>query len=1056
MGSKLFTCGCLQTLEDACLTGLRHIQTNPLSPVIVLVPGNLLGLHLRRSLALKDGSPGHANIRFMTLVDLAREFCSGWFLRRGLQQPAPLLEQLLLDQVVSSIVPDGGYFAAARGQDFFCRSLYSTLTDLKEACISTQELNRWADTFSDPKEGGHKLKELAQIYHGYRSRFEALAFIDRNDLMDRAADFVDPSADFTLLIYGFYDFNPLQRKFLEALLQKREALIFFPWRESNAFDYALPSLTWLKTLGCEHIPLKPVKAGPIQRLALAIFDPPERGRNQEDVEAFVSVISAPGERREVQEIGRECLRWVDKYGFRFSDIGILLRNAEPYSSLFADTFSHLGIPYALHGRSPLWKNRAGQSFRLLLKIIAEDFSRTSVMEFITYAPINFDCLLDQGSHANPALWDLFSIKAGITRGRLGWQERLWRLYRRIQWEKEERKRSEGNNFETPPLISLEAFIAFLNLFFNAMEKIPRQGRWSDLAKSLSTLMRELLLPSPETQRIIEELVSLGHFDLLGEEVTLERFARAAESALSAAHESTNGLGKGGVFIGDLMSVRGLSFKAVIVPGMVEKFFPHPWRQDPILLDPERQYISEGLKKELAQKNRGYDEERLLFTLTLMAANERILFTFPRLEPLTGRERIPSFFLLRLMETVTGQPVNFADLEGWKVMRRISLSRLFPGESSEALDLLEYDLSQADKALVGKGLTPLGYLSSLSPFFSRSFKAEAERWGERLFTEFDGFLQSRRAQAFLRRLYPEKNTVLSPTRLELYARCPYRFFLEALLHLALLEEPDRFATLSSLDRGSLIHRILFLFLSRVKEEARLPLKSQELNPLERILTEVANDVLKEFEQDKATGFPLLWSLKKAEIMEDLKGWLDTEWMEEGEFLPTHLEVPFSCPLPINGKDGKEELRLQGHMDRIDLAREEARARVIDYKTGKLRLLEDGQFKGGEALQLPIYLYASSSLLKNCAVTEANYYYVSRKAKYRKVPFTRKDWENKVGALQGIVADLLSGIRNGLFMARPSSCGACPYPWICGPAANVLYDRKRQDPQIEFFERVKEIP
>lgn len=1055
MGSKVFTSGCLHTLEDACLTGLRHIQTSPLAPVIVLVPGNLIGLHLRRSLALVEGLPGHANIRFMTLVDFAREICAGWLPGKGLQRPTPLLEQLLLQQVISSVVPDGGYFSEARGQEVFCPSLYSTITDLKEACISPEELDRWANTFADPKEGSHKLRELAQIYHHYRRRFEEMGFVDRNDLLDRAAALGDPPADFALFIYGFYDFNPLQRRLLEAVLQKKEPLIFFPWREGVAFDYALPSLTWLKGLGCEHIGLKPMKSGALQHLALASFNPPDCLRDEAKLAGCVGIISAPGETREVQEIGRECLRWVEKYGLRFSDIGILLRNPEPYSSLFAETFSRLGIPYYLHGGSSLWKNRAAQSLRLLFKILTDDFSRNSVMEFITYAPISFESLLGRkAAHANPSLWDLFSLDAAIVGGRMEWQERLRRLHRRIEWERKESERSEGDGMRIlPPLVGLDAFLLFLDLFFRALEAIPRQGRWSDLAQSFCAIMRSFLLPSPGSQRVIEEVEGLAHYDLLKEEVTLEQFARTAEGALTAAQERTDGFGKGGIFIGDLMSARGIAFKAVIVPGMVEKFFPRPWRQDPILLDHERQYLSEGLKKELAQKNKSYDEERLLFTLTLMAARERLLFTFPRLEPLTGRERIPSFFLLCLMEAATDQPANFTDLEGWELMQKVPLTRLFPSDSTDALDLLEYDLGRADEVVQGRGLAPLNYLSSLSPFFSRSLRAEGERWGKRSFTDFDGVLQGAKAQAYLRQRYPKERTIFSPTRLEIYARCPYRYFLEVLLRISSLEEPDRFGTLSPLDRGSLIHRILFLFLSRLKKEGRMPLKAQAPDSLERLLAEVADGVLKEFEKDKATGFRILWSLQKDEILEDLKGWLEAERAEEGEFLPSYLEASFSCPFPIPGKEG---LSFQGRIDRIDLSPKGHRARVIDYKTGQPDRLKDGEFKGGEALQLPIYLHAISFLLKDVEAAEAEYYYVTQKWKYQKATFTQKDWNSKLGTLQGIVSNLVDGIRKGFFMARPSSCGRCQFPWICSPAAGVLYERKRRDPRIEFFERLKETP
>ena len=62
---------------------------------------------------------------------------------------------------------------------------------------------------------------------------------------------------------------------------------------------------------------------------------------------------------------------------------------------------------------------------------------------------------------------------------------------------------------------------------------------------------------------------------------------------------------------------------------------------------------------------------------------------------------------------------------------------------------------------------------------------------------------------------------------------------------------------------------------------MPLKAQAPDSLERLLAEVAEGVLKEFEKDKATGFRVLWSLQKDEILEDLKGWLEAERVEEGD-------------------------------------------------------------------------------------------------------------------------------------------------------------------------------
>ncbi len=1041
MGSKLFTSNCLQTLENACLTGLTHIQIDSLAPVFVVVPGNLLALHLRRSLARANGS-GHANIHFVTLVDFAEQLAGEKLLRAGRRAVPPLAEDLILGKAISEAVPADGYFAEIKDHITFRHSISATLADLREALITPEELESWASGFPAPKAGGHKLKELAGIYSRYRGTFNQMGLFDRNDLLEQSIALLeqDAIADFHLFFYGFYDFNPLQRKLVETIVKKKDGLFFFPWIDGPAFDYALPTLTWLKNLGCEHLSLERVSTAeqhPLQKISETLFSPFRPAPQPDRARDHVELLSAPGEAREAMEIARRCLRWVTDQGMKFSEIGILLRSREPYAPLLAETFSHAAIPFHLHGGTPLWNSREGQSLRLIFKILKEDWSRSSVMEFITFAPLAFDHIhREQAIHAHPALWELFSLKAGIVGGKEEWKERLSRLLGK--------ERGEGE--------ILKAFIHFMDVLLGLLGTIPRRASWSEMSYKLISIAQELFVHSESMQRVIDEIERLAGYDFLGEETDLERFAQAIQSALVSAREEAGGFGKEGVFIGDLMSARGIPFKGVIVPGMVERLFPLKHRQDPVFLDRERQFLSESLKKELAQKERGFDEERLLFSLALIGAQERILLTFSRLEPFTARERIPSFFLLRLMEAVVGKAVDFSDFEEWQLLERIPLSRLFPRSASESLTTLEYDLNQAETALAERNMPALDYLSRLSPFFSRSLRAEARRWGEKKFTEFDGVLTSRESRAALERFLGKKESSFSPTRLETYARCPYRYFLQTLLSLAPWEETDKLEALSPIDRGALVHRILFLFFSRLKEENRFPLAAQDRSYLNSMLMELAEKAFQEFAQEKATGYPLLWSLEKSRILASLEGFVKTELKDLEGFEPAYLEQSFNCPFPL---DGKGTIVLRGRIDRIDLSPDGRQARIIDYKTGYPQPIGDGEFKGGEALQLPLYLYAAGQQFRGVELTSAAYAYVSEKAGYRRFLFTTEGWTGKLKTLQAIVSGLVAGIRKGIYPAHPASCSPCHFPLICGHTAQVLYERKCRDPRIAFFERIKEI-
>jgi ATP-dependent helicase/DNAse subunit B len=1043
VGSKVFTSACLQTLERACLTGLIHIQREPLTPVFVVVPGNLLALHLRRGLA-RAHSPGHANIRFLTLVDFASEIAENSFLSAGARAVTPLAEEILLRKAIAETVPAQGYFARVMDHATFGRSLSATLADLREALIEPAELESWAARFPEPKEGGHKLKELARIYSRYRSLLKEIGLFDRNDLLERAANILEREQvfDFELIFYGFYDFNPLQRKLVERLLKKKPALFFLPWIDGAAFDYALPTLTWLKNLGCERAPLeKPEGAGgeqPLAALAEAIFSSVRPKAGLQKGSEQIEILSAPGEAREAAEIARRCLKWVKERGFSFSEIAILLRSLEPYAEILAHAFTHAGIPFYLQGGAPLWQSREGRSLRLLFKILKENWSRASVMEFITFAPLAFgQAASNEVAQASTSQWELLSAQAGIAGGKEEWRERLQRLMAGEQTEAE----------------NLEAFIRFMDRLIEILDSLPRRGPWSDMALKLNGVIQRLFAPSEMMQKIVDEIEKLAAGDALEEEIDLERFAQGVESALASARASVGSFGREGVFIGEVMSARAIPFKGVIVAGMVERLFPLKHRQDPVLLDRERQYLSETLKKELDQKERGFDEERLLFTLTLMSAQARALFSFPRLEPFTARERIPSFFLLRLMEALTGKAADFSAFEEWPVLERVPLSRLFPRSGSEALTVLEYDLRQADLALEEKTLAPLDYLARLSPFFSRSLLAEAKRWGERRFTEFDGVLASRKSRAALERYLAKRELTFAPTALETYARCPHRFFLQSLLRLSPWEEADRLAGLAPVERGELVHRILFPFYSRLKQEGRLPLAGQERTDLEALLIAVAEETFRAFEAEKATGYPLLWSLEKRAILESLLGFLNSELKDDKGFVPAYFERGFRCSFPLNGKGA---ISLRGRIDRVDLSPDGRRGRIIDYKSGQVRPVADGEFNGGEALQLPLYLYAASRELGAVEFTEAAYAYVSEKAGYKRFLFTTSGWQEKLKTLKKIVSGLVGGIRRGIYPPRPHSCRPCPFPLICGHAAQTLYERKIEDARVAFLERIKEIP
>src|SRR5262249_14151758 len=142
-------------------------------------------------------------------------------------------------------------------------------------------------------------------------------------------------------------------------------------------------------------------------------------------------------------------------------------------------------------------------------------------------------------------------------------------------------------------------------------------------------------------------------------------------------------------------------------------FPRLIRQDPLLLDQERQYVSEVLSCELRQRRGLSEAEQLLFALAVHSASEQIILSYPRSEQSGETTCTPSFYLLRVLEALTGAPATFADLHEWE--HRAPLLPIVLGPPSDAIDLIEYHLLSAGRALASGDSAPLGYLPTVSPF-----------------------------------------------------------------------------------------------------------------------------------------------------------------------------------------------------------------------------------------------------------------------------------------------------------------------------------------------------
>jgi superfamily I DNA/RNA helicase len=1066
-------------LQEAFLETVKHLRSDDrLSSLIVLVTSHLLGLHLQRSLADRDVP--HINVRFLTLEDLADQVATPVLASDGKRLVPPHAPRQAIRTVVRRLASENRdfYFRAIADRPGFYQAILSTICDLKNACLSPADLEaRLGDPDVGKKVNISKVQDVLNIWGGYEAKLKDLNWFDEYDRMRKASELILESKLMrrarALIVYGFYDFNALERRLLQSCFELNSTVCFVPYETGPAFEYARPVIEYLRSNNFvdipPHVTLSETRPAPVQHLCDHLFNEGEAANSVTDA---LTVISAPGEVREVRDIVRQMVKESEEHGIDLHEIAILLRNPKSYASLFRETLESLRLSAYIPEGIPLKDTRAGRSLLLLLDILRHDYARQAVMEVTTFVTLrDRDWTHKAEIRLCPMSWDMISMEAGIVGGAHEWEKRLKRLHddskrEHPSWGLSSRQVSPE---KIQAITSLRRFIKKLKDHLNA---ISRASSWTEKTLKLIDAFTSIVEPDNETAQVLRAVKQLAEIDAIDPAPSQAAFYELAKEALQAPIESGTRFQRSGPAVLDLMAGRGIPFKMVVIPGMVEKIFPPVMRQDAVLLDEERRALNVSLSGRESEPLhlkawRRLEEEHLLFRLAVGASRRKLLLTYPRLEIATARERLPSSLLLATIQAFSQSQADFRAIEKFEGCKRIPLSQIAVEDPRQTMDRVEYDLATALQEIRQKKPGYLVYLQNLSPCFRCVVRLEAERWGRDVFTRYDGLLSSKEAKDKLCDIYSITSKTVSPTRLEAYATCPFQYLLGSIMYIEPLIEPERVQRITPLDKGELIHSILWEFLTKLVKDRGHPVKVRSEDIV--ILHEVAERRFGEFEQRGLTGYPVLWRADKESILYCLDQFIDEE-TSQTDFLPAYFEVRYGMKQKdlyeseISIEDavplvfGDRKMLLRGRIDRIDISQDFKQARVIDYKTGRANV-GDNDFEAGTSLQLPLYLHAANHILKRLhagiSTEEAEYYHITLRGKKRHIRFGSDALQSKNEELRRILDTIADSIEAGLFFAVPGKhCTDCDFLTICGANRQHIYDLKCGDPRIKDFLKLGE--
>ena len=350
--------------------------------------------------------------------------------------------------------------------------------------------------------------------------------------------------------------------------------------------------------------------------------------------------------------------------------------------------------------------------------------------------------------------------------------------------------------------------------------------------------------------------------------------------------------------------------------------------------------------------------------------------------------------------------------------------------------------------------PLKADPKLKERIKRVVSIERERMtGDFAHPEYNGRLADKDVCAMIKKRYCEN--AISPSQIEIYANCPFRFFVERVLNLKPPEEitPE----ILPKDLGTIVHAILERFYKDHLDLFKKTVADQKnMSSLERTLDKIVDEV---FEMKAMLIGYVVDGLKPYEqkIARTLALQVITNEINTARSLPLPL-FPTECEwtfgdtpettLRLKMESGPDAL-IRGRVDRVDTSDDKSCFTVVDYKTGRQAKSVANDIKNGVHVQLPLYveavrrfLYPKSLPLGGIlfAVRQPDTKHGFLKKSFNSVHYaigTRSKsimdddaWKEALDGALRAAGQHVASIRDADFSVKPKKCQQyCDYEDVC---------------------------
>jgi len=862
-------------------------------------------------------------------------------------------KQLALARVLLKNRKKLKYYESAADKQGFIEHLGALIADFKRAGIAPEALSAHAEALEEDA-ARDKMTDLALLYAAYQAQLSG-RFVDGEDVLESMLLRLPDSGiarDAAAAVYGFDVFTGQMNRLLlalaresgdvRALIQMGPEEMFAPVRESAE---RLQKAAGEAGIPCRFSLLPPEwgeKAPELIHLSAQYLRTP--GAAYAAPAPAIRLFAAPSPYFEAHFAAQEMLL-LHEGGMAFGDMAVAMGDSG-FAGTLATVLRDYRIPAYVDRKLPAASHGAARFLLSSLRALGSGFEAEDMLSLIKsgYAPIGEE-----------DAWRLenYVISYGI-RGK------MW-LAPFARGSAEECARlEEARTALTAPLSALRQELREAKCAGDALKKLYAYLTDTGLPEKLNAAQEALLSRNMAAEAVqarqvwdaMMQLLSQAWVLLSDTPVTAKQLASWLEAGLQACELSALPPTADAVMCGKIGTLPLARPRALFLMNLTDALLSPG--QPGLLTVQEQEDVQQSLRAYLSLTADGQDALRQLDVWKALSAPTERLY-------LTRAQATQEGAALRPLAQIKHIRRLFPSLveEGGVSQKIAALRPLAPGPALDAMGM-----KAREGGLSGEWLEAWKYLS------------QAPETAERARALRAAFLPDAAAaplpREIARELFMER--VMSVSRLESFAVCPYRHFVEQ----GLSPRPRKEWTLTPVDAGNFYHAALEGFTRLLPSVPGWPgIERKDCDALmdraaKPMLEKMLSGVMGDSARMRAQGEKYVRVLKRV-------AWTFTRGARQSAFRPRDAEVKFGYPegippIELTLRDGSRVF-IRGVIDRIDryAGDEGVYLRVVDYKSGTEKL-DPARIFWGAQLQLLLYLRAALSMEEGAQPAGAFYMHV----------------------------------------------------------------------------------